>query len=342
MTRVRPEHSCPGNDSFVSEDELQAYVDGQLASRRRAAIESYLAGRPDEAARLAAYRAQNIGLHALFDPRPGRPRRDDALPPRLAALAGALDAKLADEHRPAADSRRLRSLAASIALLITAGTAGWLAIDQLGPRDGSLVALTRQASEAPVQPVAQVSSVAAQDSERQVVAWLAAQPGDVPATVPDLEGLGFRLMGEKLLPAAGGPPAAQLRYEDAAGQQVTLTMRSGGKAGQTSFTYARDGDSSRFVWQDAHISYSLVGRMAQDKLLEIAEAVSERLQENAEPTATQEAAQAPVEAAGGDAGAAAVPAPLEPATPGAKPAPLIDKSPLIPVPVPDNGAPKET
>jgi len=340
MTRSWPEQACPGNDNSVAEDELQAYVDGQLDSRRRAAIEAYLAGRPDEAARLAAYRMQNIGLHALFDPQPGNRQGEETPPPRLAALAGALDARLADERRPGTAMPRLRNLAAGIALLMAAGTAGWLAVEQSGPRHNSLASLTRQTSETPAQPVAQVASAAASGGERQVVAWLAAQPGDVPASVPDLEALGFRLMAEKVLPGASGTPAAQLRYEDDAGQQLTLTMRSGGSPDQTSFTYTRDGDGSRFAWQDAHLAYSLAGSMAQDKLLEIAEAVSRRLQEDAASPVVQEAAQAPA-TTGSSEGTAVPVAPLEPASP-AKPAPLIDKGPLIPVPLPESGAPKET
>src|SRR3546814_13057256 len=83
------------------------------------------------------------------------------------------------------------------------------------------------------------------------VAWLAAQPGNVPAAVPDLESLGFRLVGQDILPGAGSAPAAQLHYRDDTGQHVTLTMRAGGQAGQTRFTFARDGADSRSVWQDA-------------------------------------------------------------------------------------------
>ena len=343
MTRSWPEHARPGNDNAVAEGDLQAYVDGQLDAHRRAAIESYLAARPGEAARLAAYRAQNIGLHALFDPRPGGRDSNDRLPPRIAALAGTLDARLADAKPGAAPSHRLRNIAASVALLLTAGTAGWIALDQVAPRGDSLVAFTRQAAETPLQPAATAGSEAGASSERQVVAWLAAQPGDVPATVPDLESLGFRLTGEDLLPGAGGPPAAQLHYQDDNGQRVTLTMRAGGKAGQASFTFTRDGDASRFVWQDAHMAYSLVGSMAQEKLLKIAEAVSRSLQEDVPAKPSQATAQAPAPDAGGSGGTAATPAaPLDPAAPAAKPAPLIDKIPIIPVPLPESGEPKET
>src|SRR3546814_6654059 len=130
MTRSQLNDANPGNENAVAEDDLQAYVDGQLDGRRRAAIESYLAAHPGEAARLAAYRAQNIGLHALFDPPPGTCRPVDRLPPRLAALAGMLDARLNETRPKAAAPRRLRSLAASVALLLAAGGAGWIALAQ--------------------------------------------------------------------------------------------------------------------------------------------------------------------------------------------------------------------
>src|SRR3546814_5190491 len=135
-----------------------------------------------------------IGLHALFDPRPGTPHSENSpgenspsensLPPRLAALAGALDAHLADIHEAPAP-HRLRSLAASIALLLAAGTAGWVAWEQVAPDHDSLVALTRHASEASLQSAGDANSGAVPAAQRpavgepQVVAWLAAQPGNV-------------------------------------------------------------------------------------------------------------------------------------------------------------------
>jgi anti-sigma factor RsiW len=342
MTRTWPERACPGNDNAVSEDDLQAYVDGKLDGHRRAVIESYLAARPAEAARLASYRAQNIGLHALFDPRPGKPHSEDRLPPRIAALAGALDARLADKQE-IATSHRLRNLAASVALLLAAGTAGWIAVEQMSPRNDLLVAFTQQASQAPLQTAASVGGGVMPGDDREVTAWLAAQPGDVPAAVPDLESLGFQLTDENILPAADGPPAAQLHYQDESGQRVTLTMRAGGKAGQTRFTFARDGDASRFVWQDAHMAYSLVGSMAQEKLLKIAEAVSQSLRDSSPAPVPQETAQAPAPAGSAGQGTAAAPvAPPAPAEPAAKPAPLINKSPLIPVPLPAPSGPEET
>ncbi|CCC97679.1 protein of unknown function [Azospirillum baldaniorum] len=67
------------NAHCVTDDELHAYVDGQLAPERRLFVERWLADDPDAARRAEDYRAQAALLHELFDPvlrepaqRPGR------------------------------------------------------------------------------------------------------------------------------------------------------------------------------------------------------------------------------------------------------------------------------
>ena len=47
------DHEAP-----VTEDELHAYVDGELPADRQAAVESWLAAHPEDAARVSAWRAQ--------------------------------------------------------------------------------------------------------------------------------------------------------------------------------------------------------------------------------------------------------------------------------------------
>ncbi|HYF89986.1 anti-sigma factor family protein, partial [Azospirillum sp.] len=51
----------------VTEDELHAYVDGQLDGSRRLAVERWLAEDPDAARRADDYRAQAMLLHEMFD-----------------------------------------------------------------------------------------------------------------------------------------------------------------------------------------------------------------------------------------------------------------------------------
>ena len=52
----------------VTEADLQAYADGRLGVERRAEVESWLAARPEEAERVAAYRRLGDALRAAYDP----------------------------------------------------------------------------------------------------------------------------------------------------------------------------------------------------------------------------------------------------------------------------------
>ena len=45
-------------DQIVSEDELNAYVDGELPAERLGAVEAWLATHPDDAMKVAAWRQQ--------------------------------------------------------------------------------------------------------------------------------------------------------------------------------------------------------------------------------------------------------------------------------------------
>jgi len=68
------------SDQPISEDELHAYVDGDIEPARCLDIALYLARHPDEAARMEVFRAQREAIHALFDgclhqPVPRRLRR---------------------------------------------------------------------------------------------------------------------------------------------------------------------------------------------------------------------------------------------------------------------------
>jgi anti-sigma factor RsiW len=45
-------------DPNITEEDLHAYVDGELAAERRGAVEAWLAAHPDDAAKVAAWRSQ--------------------------------------------------------------------------------------------------------------------------------------------------------------------------------------------------------------------------------------------------------------------------------------------
>jgi anti-sigma factor RsiW len=62
----------------IDDGELHALVDGELDPARQAEVEAWLSENPDAAGRVARYRAQNAGLHALFDG-----VLDEELPPAI-------------------------------------------------------------------------------------------------------------------------------------------------------------------------------------------------------------------------------------------------------------------
>ena len=51
----------------VTEDELHAYVDGELPAERRADVEAWLAAQPEDARRVQSWRAMAEMLHARYD-----------------------------------------------------------------------------------------------------------------------------------------------------------------------------------------------------------------------------------------------------------------------------------
>ena len=67
-----------GPAGHVTEAELHAYFDGELALERRHAVLAYLAAHPEDADRLESYRGQDMLIRRAFRSLAERP-----LPPRL-------------------------------------------------------------------------------------------------------------------------------------------------------------------------------------------------------------------------------------------------------------------
>ncbi len=96
----------------VGENHLHAYVDGEVDEDARAEIEAWLAGHPDDAAKVDAWRKQRDGLRALYDG-----ILEEPVPPgMLARLA---------ESRTGVSHRAWLRAAAGIALFAAGAAAGW-------------------------------------------------------------------------------------------------------------------------------------------------------------------------------------------------------------------------
>ncbi|MCL6708190.1 anti-sigma factor [Pseudomonas sp. R2.Fl] len=249
----------------IEESDLHAYVDGRLDETRRAEVEAWLANRPEDAARVADWQAQNAGIRALFSAG-GEAKPDDA---RLFAARAV---------RPARVPRtRLLQAAAAVALFVSGAAAGQLAPSLLRPDDGGngietvAVDLPQQSRSAFLIYASEVRhpvEVGA-DEQAHLATWLGKRL-DLPFRIPDLTATGLELVGGRLVPVSG-KPGALLMYEDAAGQRITVMVGRNDENRSTSFRYESDGGVETFYWIDGPVGYAVSGEVPRERLQQIAD-----------------------------------------------------------------------
>lgn len=209
----------------ITEADLHAYVDGQLTAQRQREIDAYIDLRPEEASRVASFRAQKQDLRALFDP-----VLDEALPPRLlravrpttpwymqrmaaSILVAAISATSAWFVRGTVDDYRTRSIAVATAIKSPS-------MASVGSE--ALTGFARRAAVAHVvySPDVRRPVEVGADQEQQLVTWLSKRLG-TEVKPPSLQAIGYELIGGRLLPGDSGP-VAQFMYHDKIGQRLTL------------------------------------------------------------------------------------------------------------------------
>src|SRR5581483_1730137 len=118
----------------ISEDELHAYVDGELPAERRGAVEAWLATHPEDAANVAAWRKQADLIQARYGT-----VAEEKIPPRL------------DVGRMACRRRNgwiAVATAAAMATFIAGGFVGWKVRGVEAPSPSDLSRFTADALEA--------------------------------------------------------------------------------------------------------------------------------------------------------------------------------------------------
>lgn len=243
----------------ITEADLQAYVDGQLASARRADVEAFLAAEPAQAQRVAAYREQNDALHRLFDP-----VLDEPVPAPLRSRRGLRWWRRVVESYPR-----------YAALLLAAAVGGAIGWSLRTPTAMTLppVSVAQQAAVAHLvyAPEVRHPVEVSADQEAHLVSWLSKRVG-VALRPPRLGDMGYELVGGRLLPGDRGP-AAQFMYQDASGQRLTLYVRQVDEAGETAFRYAQEQRVGVFYWVDESLAYALSGEIDKRALLQVAQTV---------------------------------------------------------------------
>lgn len=274
----------------VTEADLHAFVDGQLARPRALAVEAYLRSHPADAMRVSTWKQQNHGIRALF-------HAVAEEPPPLRLMHAA------QRGRPT--SWLGWRLAAGIVIGLLGGAGGWLLRGEamrapetyaVHPSGDSMRV---RAEESLPRFAAVAHSVYVPDQKRpvevsgdhedQLVAWLSKRLGE-PVRPPKLDALGYRLEGGRLLPGDRGP-VAQFMYQDLGGARITLyvTRQSAGNQGTApgaraqapdqavAFRFAKEGDVNVFYWIDGAFGYALSSQASRSELARISGEVFRQL-----------------------------------------------------------------
>jgi anti-sigma factor RsiW len=202
--------------SPISEDDLHAYVDGQLPAERQQAIEAYLHQDPEAAELVASYQAQRAAIRAAFAVTGAEP-----LPPQL-SLA----------HIIAQRGQRTRTpwlMAASVVLALGLGAGGgWFLhrATEVNRTDQAMALLGQEALTSHVVYAADVRHpIEVPGSEApHLQQWLSNRLNR-KVVAPDLSALGYHLVGGRLLATEHGGAAALLMYDDANRHRISVLLR---------------------------------------------------------------------------------------------------------------------
>ncbi|HJV95893.1 MAG TPA: anti-sigma factor [Albitalea sp.] len=235
----------------MTDDELHAFVDGQLTPERVPAVLAWLHAHDDAAARVAQWQAQRLQLRQM-----ARAIELDDSPPALTGVV----------LRAAGRARRRTAWqqAAAAAVLLAVGvTAGrwWGPLGSAAPP--TLAASPEFVREAVIAHAVFVPETrhpveVAAAEEAHLVQWLSRRLG-APLKAPSLVARGYRLLGGRLLPGEDAP-RAQFMYENAQGARVTLFVAvfpPGHAPAQTSFRSVRDSSGESFYWVEDRFGYAL-------------------------------------------------------------------------------------
>ena len=266
---------------------LHSWLDGELPPERRAEVDAWLIEHPDDAARVRGWAADAQALRQRFDP-----VLDEAVPQALAQVVWR-KAPLT-LSMPGQGGWRW---AAALAVFALGGAAGAGLMWRLQPTPAE--ALARADEPAWVQRAAVAHAVYVPEvrhpvevkaQEEHLARWLTRRI-EVPVKLFDLRGLGFDLVGGRLLPDGPGK-SAQLMYQDAKGLRVTVYLRKPEKGTEAAFRYERQGDLGMFYWVEDGCGYALVGALPRETLLALSEAIYKQHPGPVSPTPTSTPAPA--------------------------------------------------
>ena len=245
----------------VTEYELHLHVDGELPAGRREAVEAWLATHPEDAARVAAWRAQAEEIRTRFGD-----VSQEAVPNRL---------KLQSIMRTRRSWGAIAAAAAVAAFLI-GGVAGWFARGASAAAPDQVQLFTNDALGAHRLYIGEVRHpIEVKAEEAHLLPWLSRRIGTT-LRAPDLGAFGLKLLGGRLLPGPNGP-AALIMYEGVNGERFTLYC-SKLEAQRTAFRYDDSNNFGSVHWIEGNYGWALSGPKDRARLKAIAGSAYEQME----------------------------------------------------------------
>lgn len=256
-------------DSPITEDELHAYIDGELPADRQEAVAAWLIAQPDAAAQIAAWRAQSEAIRARYNAVAAEP-----VPERLK-----LD-KLIRNGRSWAGM----AAAAVVAALLIGGGAGWVARGASAAAPDGYELLTNDALTAHKLYIGEVRHpIEVGATEAHLLPWLSRRVG-TSLRAPELTAFGLKLLGGRLLPGVNGP-AALFMYESGTGERFTLFCTKLA-AERTALRYNEADNFAAVQWVESGYGYVVSGPQDKVRLKSVAKSAYEQM-ENRPPAANR-------------------------------------------------------
>jgi anti-sigma factor RsiW len=236
----------------ITEEELHAFIDGELDPSRHDAIARAL--REDEAlaARVARYREDKKRLASVYGPLLKRPM------PRSWETQIRQGGVSAPRHRELAV---LAAMAASL-LLVIGGV--WLASDMQAPQTRSLVGEALAARSGDLRPESAIASgVDAHSAGQEISAALA-----MKAKAPVLARFGYHLAALKSYYAGPRRRTIELVYANTKGRELTLYVSR--SVGAPRFDQYESGGLRVCIWQDDVVGMVMAGSLSAAEMQRLA------------------------------------------------------------------------
>ncbi|MEO6012267.1 MAG: anti-sigma factor [Devosia sp.] len=258
----------------IDGDALHAYADGRLGDAERLAVERYLAAHPEAAAEIGNWTQQNEALKALFEPAALEPVPSRLSPHRIAH-------NLRSERQ-----QSFRNIAAALILVLLGSGIGWFGRDYLTP--------TEAASERLIDAAVTAHSLYVKEKTRAVevaaesptlMTWLSNRIS-TPIDAPNLTEQGFTFLGGRLLPgdsdADDSGPAAQLMYENASAERVTLYITAALPDKKEVWQFETRGGVEAYYWANNMVTCTVVADLPEKDLRMLGKKIFEQLTWHAE------------------------------------------------------------